>query len=40
MKRPKNLTDGNDAYDEEYLKVEERAQQRLDQIRNKNTKTK
>lgn len=39
-KKAENLTDGNDAYNEEYLKVEERAQQRLDQIRNKNTKTK
>ena len=39
-KKAENLTDGNDAYDEECFKKEERAQQRLDQIRNKNTKTK
>ncbi len=39
-KKAENLTEGKDAYDEECLKVEERAQQRLEQIRNKNTKTK
>ena len=39
-KKAKKLPTDNDAYDEECLKVEERAQQRLDQIRNKNTKTK
>ena len=39
-KKAKNLTDGNDAYDDECFKKEEIVQQRLDQIRNKNTKTK
>ena len=39
-KKAKKLPTDNDAYDEECLIVEERAQQRLDQIRNKNTKTK
>ena len=39
-KKANKLPTDNDAYDEECLKVEERAQQRLDQIRNKNTKTK
>ena len=39
-KKSSKLPTDNDAYDEECLKVEERAQQILDQIRNKNTKTK
>ena len=39
-KKAKKLPTDNDAYDEECLKKEERVQQRLDQIRNKNTKTK
>ena len=39
-KKAENLTDGNDAYDDECLKKEERTRQMLDQIRNKNTKTK
>ena len=39
-KKAKKLPIDNGTYDEECLKVEERAQQRLDQIRNKNTKTK
>ena len=39
-KKAKKLPTDNDAYDEECLKKEEIVQQRLDQIRNKNTKTK
>lgn len=39
-KKAKKLQTDNDAYDEECLKKEEIVQQRLDQIRNKNTKTK
>jgi hypothetical protein CCC13826_0812 len=39
-KKVNKLPTDNDAYDEECFKKEERAQQRLDQIRNKNTKTK
>ncbi|QPH85410.1 hypothetical protein CVT06_02880 [Campylobacter concisus] len=39
-KKAKKLPTDNDAYDEECLIVEERTQQRLDQIHNKNTKTK
>ncbi len=39
-KKVNKLPTNNDAYDEECLIVEERTQQRLDQIRNKNTKTK
>ena len=39
-KKAKKLQTDNDEYDEECLKKEERVQQRLDQIRNKNTKTK
>ncbi len=39
-KKAKKLPTDNDAYDEECLKIEERAQQRLDQIRNKNIKSK
>ena len=39
-KKAKKLPTDNDAYDEECFKKEEKVQQRLDQIRNKNTKTK
>ena len=39
-KKAKKLQTDNDEYDEECLKKEEIVQQRLDQIRNKNTKTK
>ena len=39
-KKAKKLPIDNDAYDEECLIVEERTQQRLDQIHNKNAKTK
>ena len=39
-KKAKKLQTDNDAYDEECFKKEERVQQSLDQIRNKNTKTK
>ena len=39
-KKAKKLPTNNDAYDEECLIVEERTQQRLDQIHNKNAKTK
>ena len=39
-KKAKKLQTDNDEYDEECFKKEERVQQRLDQIRNKNTKTK
>jgi hypothetical protein CCC13826_0812 len=39
-KKAKKLPTDNDAYDEECLKKEERTRQVLDQIRNKNTKTK
>ena len=39
-KKAKKLPTDNDAYDEECFKKEEIVQQRLDQIRNKNTKTK
>ena len=39
-KKANELLTDNDAYDEECFKVEERVQQKLDQIRNKNTKTK
>ena len=39
-KKAKKLPTDNDAYDEECLKKEGIVQQRLDQIRNKNTKTK
>lgn len=39
-KKAKKLPTDNDAYDEECLKKEERTRQMLDQIRNKNTKTK
>ena len=39
-KKANKLSTDNDAYDEECLKKEEIVQQRLDQIRNKNTKTK
>ena len=39
-KKAKKLPTDNDAYDEECLIVEERTQQRLDQIHNKNAKTK
>ncbi len=39
-KKAKKLHTDNDAYDEECLKKEERVQQSLDQIRNKNAKTK
>ena len=38
--KAKKLPTDNDAYDEECLIVEERTQQRLDQIHNKNAKTK
>lgn len=39
-KTANKLPTDNDAYDEECLKKEERTWQVLDQIRNKNTKTK
>ena len=39
-KKAKKLPTDNDAYEEECLIVEERTQQRLDQIHNKNAKTK
>lgn len=39
-KKAKKLPTDNDAYDEECLKKEERTRQVMDQIRNKNTKTK
>ena len=39
-KKAKKLPTDNDAYDDECLIVEERTQQRLDQIHNKNAKTK
>ena len=39
-KKANKLSTDNDAYDKECLKKEERTRQALDQIRNKNTKTK